>query len=132
MDQQMFCGLILPDLLSPKPPENLQPSRSHFKEWQDKNWFLHPCLALLFRGGYAYAESRDGIHWMKPKLGVVEFRGSKANNLFYTFAPDGKNLVDEELARRGTGLPALDEKGKQIGLLNNADGLTVIRDETET
>src|SRR5437870_3226388 len=27
----------------------------------------------LDRGGYAYAESRDGIHWSKPDLGVVEF-----------------------------------------------------------
>src|SRR5687767_2936919 len=81
------------------------------------------------RGGYAYAESRDGIQWVKPKLGVVEFRGSKENNLFYTFAPDGKNLIDEELAQRGTGLPALDEQGREIGMLNNADGLTVIRDD---
>lgn len=48
----------------------------------------------LDRGGYCYAESRDGIHWQKPELGVVEFRGSKRNNLFYTCAPDGKNLVE--------------------------------------
>jgi hypothetical protein len=85
----------------------------------------------LDRGGYAYAESRDGIHWKKPDLGVVDFRGSKKNNLFYTCAPDGKNLVDEELARRGLGLPALDENGKQIGVLNNLDGLTVVRDDDE-
>src|SRR4051794_37985505 len=85
----------------------------------------------LDRGGYAYAESRDGLHWDKPALGVVEFRGSKANNLFYTCAPDGKNLVDEELARRGLGLPALDAEGKQHGVLNNLDGLTVVRDDDE-
>lgn len=85
----------------------------------------------LDRGGYAYAESRDGIHWTKPDLGVVEFRGSKKNNLFYTCAPDARNLVDEELARRGIGLPALDENGKQIGVLNNLDGLTVVRDDDE-
>lgn len=85
----------------------------------------------LDRGGYAYAESRDGIHWDKPALGMVEFRGSKQNNLFYTFAPDAKNLVDEELARRGIGLPALDESGRQIGILNNADGLTVVRDDDD-
>ena len=29
----------------------------------------------------AYAESRDGVTWVKPELGLVEFRGSKANNL---------------------------------------------------
>lgn len=37
------------------------------------------------RGGHpevtCYAESRDGIHWTKPKLGIVEFAGSKENNI---------------------------------------------------
>jgi hypothetical protein len=28
-----------------------------------------------------YAESDDGIHWRKPKLGLVEHKGSKENNL---------------------------------------------------
>mgnify|MGYP002865400556 CR=1 FL=1 len=28
-----------------------------------------------------YAESRDGIHWEKPKLGLFEFNGSKQNNI---------------------------------------------------
>jgi len=82
-------------------------------------------------GGYAYAESRDGVHWTKPDLDVVEFRGSKRNNLFYSCHPEGKNLVDEELARRGLGLPAIDETGKQIGVINNLDGLTVVRDDDD-
>jgi hypothetical protein len=85
----------------------------------------------LDRGGYAYAESRDGFKWTRPNLGVVEFRGSKENNLFYTCAPDGKNLVDEELARRNIGLPAIDENGKTIGVVNNLDGLTVVRDDDD-
>jgi hypothetical protein len=29
----------------------------------------------------AYAESKDGINWSKPKLGLVEFGGNKDNNL---------------------------------------------------
>ena len=29
----------------------------------------------------AYAESEDGINWVKPKLGLVEYKGSKDNNL---------------------------------------------------
>ena len=29
----------------------------------------------------AYAESADGVNWVKPELGLVEFRGSKKNNL---------------------------------------------------
>jgi len=30
-----------------------------------------------------YAESKDGIHWTKPKLGLFEFNGSKANNIVW-------------------------------------------------
>ena len=85
----------------------------------------------LDRGGYALAQSTDGITWHKPALGIVEFRGSRRNNLWYTFSPDGHNLVDEELARRGQGLPAQDQSGAHIGVVNNMDGLTVVRDEQE-
>ncbi len=28
-----------------------------------------------------YAESKDGIHWEKPSLGIHEWRGSRANNI---------------------------------------------------
>lgn len=31
----------------------------------------------------AYAESDDGIHWRKPKLGIIDFDGSKDNNLVW-------------------------------------------------
>ncbi|MEQ1826823.1 MAG: hypothetical protein ABL921_12790 [Pirellula sp.] len=40
-----------------------------------------------------YAESKDGIQWTKPKLGIVEFDGSKDNNILlsgqgtHNFAP---------------------------------------------
>jgi hypothetical protein len=30
---------------------------------------------------FAYAESDDGVRWRKPNLGLVEFRGSRNNNL---------------------------------------------------
>jgi hypothetical protein len=30
-----------------------------------------------------YAESRDGINWTRPNLGLVEFRGSKDNNIIW-------------------------------------------------
>ncbi len=42
---------------------------------------------------YAYAESRDGINWVKPELGLFEFKGTKENNIvwsapgFYDFTP---------------------------------------------
>lgn len=31
-----------------------------------------------------YAISRDGIRWQKPRLGIIDFRGSKQNNLVVT------------------------------------------------
>ncbi len=30
---------------------------------------------------YGYAESKDGIHWDRPELGLFEFDGSKKNNI---------------------------------------------------
>jgi hypothetical protein len=30
---------------------------------------------------FAYAESDDGIHWVKPSLGLFEFKGSTDNNI---------------------------------------------------
>ncbi len=100
-------------------------------------WYFSPNTAAaktneLDRGGYCYAESKDGVHWIKPNIGVVEFRGSTSNNLFYTFSPDGKNQLDEELARKGIGLPAIGESGESLGILNTADGITVLRDDGET
>lgn len=35
-----------------------------------------------------YAESEDGIHWNKPNLGIVEFNGSKDNNIFLGVTQD--------------------------------------------
>jgi hypothetical protein len=33
-----------------------------------------------------YAESKDGVHWTKPELGLFAFRGSKKNNIVWTGA----------------------------------------------
>jgi hypothetical protein len=47
---------------------------SHFDEELQKA--AHPEFAC-------YAESRDGIRWEKPKLGLFEFQGSKDNNIVW-------------------------------------------------
>lgn len=36
---------------------------------------------------FCMATSADGIHWERPKLGLHEFRGSKANNIVWAPAP---------------------------------------------
>jgi len=47
---------------------------SHFDEKTRKKG--HPEVVC-------YAESRDGVHWTKPELGLVEFAGSKENNIVW-------------------------------------------------
>ena len=32
---------------------------------------------------FCYAESRDGIHWSKPALGLFEYQGSQKNNILF-------------------------------------------------
>ena len=34
-----------------------------------------------------YAESRDGITWTRPRIGLVEFKGSKDNNILFAWSP---------------------------------------------
>jgi len=50
-----------------------------------------------------YAVSKDGIRWEKPQLGLVEFEGSKQNNILWR-GPHGagvfKDLRDPDPARR--------------------------------
>ena len=44
----------------------------------------------------AYAESDDGIHWVKPNLGLVDFEGSKDNNMLFRYAHGTGVFLDEE------------------------------------
>ena len=40
-----------------------------------------------------YAESKDGIHWIKPELGLFEFNGSKRNNIIWPAGPASHNFA---------------------------------------
>ncbi len=59
---------------------------------------------ILNRGNHVgYAESRDGVTWTKPDLGIIEFQGSKANNLCVSaFQPavTGGNCHNPSVIRR--------------------------------
>jgi len=50
-----------------------------FRMWYDTTSYdeqeKKPCRFLC------YAESKDGIHWKKPNIGLIEFAGSKNNNI---------------------------------------------------
>ncbi len=41
------------------------------------------------RTSICYAESRDGVHWTRPELGLVAFNGSKKNNIILP----GKGII---------------------------------------
>ena len=41
----------------------------------------------------AYAESRDGIHWQKPSLGLYEFKGSRDNSIVWMDKPGGPAIT---------------------------------------
>ena len=40
-----------------------------------------PALQVVADWFSCYAESTDGIRWTKPELGIIEFQGSKKNNI---------------------------------------------------
>ncbi len=61
-----------------------------FKMWYgttEQRWNPHQK-----RSRWAYATSQDGIAWEKPELGLVDFRGSRRNNLLPDAA--GRVLMD--------------------------------------
>lgn len=93
-------------------------------------------------GVTCYAESRDGITWTKPKLGLFEFGGSKENNITHmgagcgTFAPfldTNPNCLPESrykaLATQGTEVER--KKNPALQAYQSADGLrwTLMREK---
>ncbi len=81
--------------------------------------------------GVCYAVSKDGIHWEKPELGLVEFNGNKKNNILmrgYHFkgvftGPHGagvfKDLHESDLAKRYK----MFFKGSKMAVAFSPDGL---------
>ena len=87
----------------------------------------------------AYAESTNGIHWVKPELGLYEYHGSKANNLLGLHSLEGVVFQDpnqppeERYTYVSTGKPNSSSKSElgATGLYRyySADGLRWKRDE---
>lgn len=59
--------------------------RLYYKAWHlgEQNGKVAPRSELYT----CYAESADGVHWTKPALGLVEFAGSKDNNIVLASGP---------------------------------------------
>ena len=83
----------------------------HDKPWEGNTCFYHTVFRdgdicrMYYRGSHhvpgasadhqtvCYAESRDGVQWTKPELGVVEFEGSKNNNIIWDNVIGHHNFV---------------------------------------
>jgi hypothetical protein len=53
----------------------------HYKMWYESRAFRGEVRYDHLEKYICYATSTDGIHWEKPKLGLVEFDGSARNNI---------------------------------------------------
>jgi hypothetical protein len=80
---------------------------------------------LTFR--LALATSGDGIHWEKPDLGVVEFNGSRHNNIVIDNEREGSVLIDPNAPsdRRYAYLSGNDKSG--IYYYSSPDGIRFVR-----
>ena len=74
-----------------------------------------------------YAESKDGIHWTRPELGIVEFKGSKNNNVLvkglvsHNFTPwkEGRPDCPVEARYKAVGGPF----GGPLRVFQSSDGI---------
>jgi hypothetical protein len=79
----------------------------------------------------SYAESRDGVHWEKPALGLYEFNGSRDNNIVWWHSPACHNFAPfkdlnpacaDSQRYKAVGLDWESKPGGLIGLVS-PDGL---------
>ncbi len=66
--------------------------RMYYSSFSRDQW--HTPRAWEDHAFLCYAESVDGIHWTKPSLGIVEFEGSRDNNILLRGVVDGTVFID--------------------------------------
>ena len=100
--------------------------RMYYRGWDHdgkRQRQVHPAVVC-------YAESKDGIEWTRPNLGLVEFGGSKENNIilsdfgthnFTPFKDTNPDCAPEALYKavaRGEG-----SEGRKLFAFQSADGI---------
>ena len=82
--------------------------------WNDVNKKVHEVIC--------HAQNRDGIHWTKPELGLIPFKGSTENDLVWSIEGPVKFPSDiwrvlpasvQKLLRRGGGARAVRRREDQ-------------------
>lgn len=77
-------------VLTPEPPCTLVEDGGYLCVLQDGDLYR---MYVMLVGNVFYAESKDGIHWEQPSLGIVEINGSTDNSALFdlkTLHEDGK------------------------------------------
>jgi hypothetical protein len=113
-----------------KPWENFWlPFYSTVRDENGKLRMWYNCRDLDGRTNVAYAESTDGVHWTKPELGLVDYHGSKANNLVGIGNLEGAVFTDPnaEPAQRYAYLTSMHKAGG-VFRFTSPDGLRWQRD----
>ena len=66
-----------------------------------KCWYTGTDLSMEKWWASGYAVSEDGVHWVKPRLGLVEYNGSKDNNIVRRgWGPVIKDVAEADESRR--------------------------------
>ncbi len=78
-----------PVLILDRPWEGSSPGYVTVRHVEGKYRMWYGC-----KGGLAYADSEDGFHWTKPGLNLVDYEGSKANNLVLEKSIEGSVFLD--------------------------------------
>lgn len=93
-------------------------------------WYI--CRDKKNQPNVAYAESTDGVNWIKPNLGIVEYEGSKENNLVGLNSLEGTVYRDERAPaqKRYNYITHLWEKDGGMVRFHSPDGLRWMRDTT--
>ena len=89
-------------------------------------WYLAEDKTNTLRYSYCYARSKDGVTWEKPNLGLIEFHGSKQNNIVLTGVVETTVFIDPVRRPR----PASRPSRRCTGLIRKRPGSTCIPPRT--
>lgn len=121
-DEKIYKAWYSPFIVDKKTSSTPRAQRPYARFW--------PTAAQDLEMGICYATSRDGLVWEKPELGLVEYNGSKRNNLVMRNQngmgePHGagilKDVRETDPARRYKMF--CNRPGKSMQIAYSADGL---------
>jgi len=95
------------------PGEGLPPDKRAWVNWREGTRSFGVC----------YATSKDGIHWEKPELGLIDFNGDKKNNLVIIYTHGVAIIKDLREPDRLKRYKAIHPERKDSAVWFSADGI---------